>query len=179
MPAFLRDSLKLTAEQKKKLEAAEKEAGEDLNKLLTDQQKKQFNEGGGPGQLLPVALQERMKLTDDQKKQLATLQTAVDTTVATLLNDEQKKQFKEMQNRKKGFPGGGPPPGLFAGPPGGTSLFRAPRYGLDYPGLAGRDLTPGKTLEELQPKDPPKQPKDGGKESLPMPKEKIKEAKEK
>jgi hypothetical protein len=28
-------------------------------------------------------------------------------------------------------------------------LFRAYRYGPDYPGLAGRKLEPGKTVEEL------------------------------
>jgi len=43
---------------------------------------------------------------------------------------------------------GGPPP--MDGPPGGpgrgTPIFRAYRYGPDYPGLAGKDLTPGKTL---------------------------------
>jgi hypothetical protein len=48
-----------------------------------------------------------------------------------------------------GPPGFGPggPPGGAAGPPVGGSLFRAPRYSSDYPGLAGRDLTPGPTLE--------------------------------
>ena len=35
--------------------------------------------------------------------------------------------------------GGGPNP---------RSLFRAYRYGPDYPGLAGKELTPEKTLEE-------------------------------
>jgi hypothetical protein len=35
--------------------------------------------------------------------------------------------------------GGGPNP---------KSLFRAYRYAPDYPGLAEKDLTPGKTLEE-------------------------------
>jgi len=39
-------------------------------------------------------------------------------------------------------------------PPGGSSLFRAYRYGVDYPGLAGKDLKPGKTIEELQAKEP-------------------------
>ncbi len=44
----------------------------------------------------------------------------------------------------------------FAGPPGGSGVFRAYRYGPDYPGLAGKDLKPGKTVEELQPKEPEK-----------------------
>ena len=48
------------------------------------------------------------------------------------------------------IPGGGGPGG-FGGPGGmgGASVFRAYRYAADYPGLAGRDLTPGKTLEDL------------------------------
>jgi hypothetical protein len=39
----------------------------------------------------------------------------------------------------RGRRGGGPNP---------RSLFRAYRYAPDYPGLVGKDLTPGKTLEE-------------------------------
>ena len=45
----------------------------------------------------------------------------------------------------------GPPPGMpgpgMGGPFGG--LFRAYRYAPNYAGLSGKDLTPGKTLEEL------------------------------
>jgi hypothetical protein len=53
-----------------------------------------------------------------------------------------------------GFGGGGPggpggPGGFMGGPPGGTSVFRAYRYAVDYPAFAGKDLTPGKTLVEL------------------------------
>jgi hypothetical protein len=42
------------------------------------------------------------------------------------------------------------------GPPGGlgNSVFRADRYSKDYPGLAGKDLTPGKTVEELERRRP-------------------------
>jgi hypothetical protein len=59
-------------------------------------------------------------------------------------------------------PPGGPPggfPGGF-GAPGGSGLFRAPRYAPNFPGLAGKDLTPGKTIEELQSRDAPKEPRD-------------------
>jgi hypothetical protein len=51
-----------------------------------------------------------------------------------------------------GPPGGpgGPPPGMFGGPPGGASLFRAYKYTADYAGFAGRDLKPGKTVEEIE-----------------------------
>ncbi len=34
------------------------------------------------------------------------------------------------------------------GPKGGGSLFRAYRYAKDHPGLAGKELKPGKTLEQ-------------------------------
>jgi hypothetical protein len=50
---------------------------------------------------------------------------------------------------KKGGPGG--PPGPFGGGPlGGASIFRAYKYAADYPGLAGRDLKPGPTVEEFE-----------------------------
>jgi hypothetical protein len=57
-----------------------------------------------------------------------------------------------------GGPGGGrggPPAFLFAGPPGGATLFRAYRYSPLYLGLAGKELEPGKTIDELE-KEPEK-----------------------
>jgi hypothetical protein len=61
-----------------------------------------------------------------------------------------------------GTGGPGDPPGGFPafGGPGGGSLFRAPRYAPNYPGLTGKELKPGKTVEDLQQKDPPKETKD-------------------
>jgi hypothetical protein len=62
-----------------------------------------------------------------------------------------------------GRPGGPPPgPGGPPGPPrgfGGNSVFRAYRYAKDYPGLAGKDLTPGKTIEEVERKRPEQEAK--------------------
>ena len=37
-----------------------------------------------------------------------------------------------------------------------ATLFRAARYAPDYPGLAGKELKPGKTVEATQPKEPEK-----------------------
>jgi len=34
--------------------------------------------------------------------------------------------------------------------PPGKSVFRASRYAPSYPGLAGKELTPGKTVEEIE-----------------------------
>jgi hypothetical protein len=39
---------------------------------------------------------------------------------------------------------------------GGSATFRAYRYGPTYAGLAGKDLTPTKTMEELESQQPQK-----------------------
>src|SRR5262249_26655024 len=52
---------------------------------------------------------------------------------------------------KSGLAGFGNPAMFFGGRAEGNPVFRAYRYGKDYPGLAGRDLTPGKTIDGLQP----------------------------
>jgi outer membrane protein assembly factor BamB len=55
LPPFLQDRLNLTAEQKKQLEALQKEADGRLDKVLTDEQRKQYKDmrqgfgRGGPG----------------------------------------------------------------------------------------------------------------------------------
>jgi hypothetical protein len=72
-----------------------------------------------PGQILPTFLQEQLKLTDDQKKQLADLQKDVDAKLAKILTDDQKKQLKDMRdNPGRGGPGGRGPGGR-GGPGGG------------------------------------------------------------
>jgi len=197
LPAFLQDGLKLTPEQKKDLDAFQKEIDGKLKESLTEAQRKQLDEGTGmppgpggppggfsapaqPGQLMATTTQIRLKPTTEQKKQLSDLQKAVDAKLDKLLTADQKKQFQEMKKDfarggppgagpggpggpggprgpgGPGGPGGGPPAFLFAGPPGGASLFRAYRYGTEYAGLAGRDLKPGKTIEELEKKEPEK-----------------------
>jgi hypothetical protein len=67
-----------------------------------------------PGQILPPFLQERLQLTDKQKKQLAELQKEVDARLDKILTDEQKKQLKEMP---RGFGRGGPRGPRPDGPP--------------------------------------------------------------
>jgi hypothetical protein len=78
-----------------------------------------FGPQGGPprpGQILPPFVQENLKLTDDQKKQLADLQKDVDARLAKILTDAQKKQLQEMRPMGPGGPGG---PGRGPGGPGG------------------------------------------------------------
>jgi Spy/CpxP family protein refolding chaperone len=60
-----------------------------------------------PGQILPSFIQDRLKLTDDQKKQVADLQKDVDSKIDKLLTDEQRAEFKKIKEQGPGF-GGGP-----------------------------------------------------------------------
>ena len=94
---------------------------------------------------------------------MAALQKAVDAGLHKVLTDDQKKQLKQMRDD---FARGGPPGGLPGGPargPGGGPpaspegnhhVFRAYKYGPNYPGLAGKVMKPGKTVEELQSHEP-------------------------
>jgi hypothetical protein len=113
-----------------------------------------------PGQLLPTFLQDQLKLTAEQKKQVEELQKETDAKLAKILTEEQQKEFRAMRDRPPGAPGFGPrgpgfgPPGggggfVVGGPGGPGGLFRGYRYAADHPGFAGKDLKPGKKLEEL------------------------------
>lgn len=50
-----------------------------------------------PGDILPAYLQDILKLTDTQKKQLAELQKETDTKLEKILTAEQKKQLNQMR----------------------------------------------------------------------------------
>ncbi len=86
-----------------------------------------FGRPGGtsqPGQIMPAGTQERLQLTEEQKKQLAELQKEIDGKLGSILTDEQKKQLKDMQQGggRGGFGGpGGRGPGGFGGGMGGTT----------------------------------------------------------
>ncbi len=173
LATFVQDFLKLTDEQKKQLEALHKEIAGKLDKLLTDDQQKQLKDARGgfgglpqPGQIMTAFQQARLKMTDEQKRQMEVLQKDADAGLDKLFSEDQKKQFKELRDnfaRGPGSPKGpgggagtpkgpGGPGGGFPGfgPPGGSSLFRAFRYAADHPGLKGRELAAGKTIDELE-----------------------------
>jgi Spy/CpxP family protein refolding chaperone len=123
-----------------------------------------------PGQIVSKSTLTAIKPSPEQQSQLDDLQKEVDAKLDKLLNADQKKQLREArENFGKGSPfgrpPGGPPPGGPGGPPGGgpggpprgpggpimgNTLFRAYRYGPDFPGLAGTLLKPGKTIEEME-----------------------------
>jgi outer membrane protein assembly factor BamB len=65
-----------------------------------------------PGEIMPGFLQGMLHLTDEQRKKLEDLQKEADAKLAKLLNDEQKKQIKDMREgfRRGGFGGMQKPP---------------------------------------------------------------------
>jgi Spy/CpxP family protein refolding chaperone len=85
--------------------------------MLTDEQKKTFEEvkkeqprfnvvplPGRPvpqpaGQVLPPAIQEKLKLTDEQKKKIEELQKELESKIIGVLTEEQKKQYDELKKQ--------------------------------------------------------------------------------
>jgi hypothetical protein len=166
--------LKLTDEQKKDLAALQATVDGRFDKVLTEAQRKQLKSvfspptpppptpsaaaPGGfaqPGKIFSPAQQDTLKLSAEQKKRLEEIQKEIDARLETLLTEEQKRQLQAMRRGPADGRAAGPPRRV---PPGGTPLFRAYRYAATFPGFAGKDLTLGKTLEALQPKEPEKKP---------------------
>jgi Spy/CpxP family protein refolding chaperone len=96
-----------------------------LKELLSDEQKKKFEElkkslpqagerpfgrfgfpqRAAPGQLLPPELQERLGLTAEQKEKIAKLQQETEAKLRDVLTDEQKKKLDELKERGRPRPG--------------------------------------------------------------------------
>ncbi|HQR08134.1 MAG TPA: CotH kinase family protein [Gemmatales bacterium] len=93
-----------------------------------------------PGEVLPAFFGDMLRLTEDQKKQLAVIQKETDAELAKILNTKQKEQIKAMR-AGPGGPGGmaGGPPG--AGGPGGP--------GMGGPGGGGMGQVKGVELDPL------------------------------
>lgn len=136
-----RDILQKARELRESTEKARTDAEAKLKAILTDEQKKTFDEikkdrparggfpGGGPGgggfggfggfgrmtpgQILPSVVQERLELSKEQKEQLDKLQKEVDEKLQKILNDDQKKKLDELKNARPGGPrrGGDGAPG--------------------------------------------------------------------
>ncbi len=139
----LRDILQKAREMMQGNEKARADAEGKLKAILTDEQKKTFDEikkdrparspfpggrgpgvfGGGfggfaPGQILPGVVQERLELSKEQKEQLDKLQKEVDEKLQKILNADQKKKLDDLKNgRRGGGRGGDGGPG--GGRPGG------------------------------------------------------------
>ena len=94
------------------------------------------------GEILPMPLQEQLKLTDQQKKDAAAMQKEIDAKIEKLLSAEQLKQWKEMKANPfgGGFPGGPGGGGGFPGGPGGG--FPGGPGGMGGGGGNGIELDP-------------------------------------
>jgi hypothetical protein len=129
LPEFLQGALQFSDEQKASLVALQKHVDAELEKILTDDQRKQLDEmssaarnfgfpgfagPGGPG--------------GDQANR-----------------DRGPRGDRGGRGGRDRGPGGHGGPG--GGGPGG--LFRSYRYGADYAAFAGRTLTPGEKLETV------------------------------
>jgi Arylsulfotransferase (ASST) len=163
LPVASEKTLKIEPEQKKQIDELQKDVDAKLDKIMTDEQKaewKKAREGpggfgpkgpGGPpklGQLVPAPLELVLKTTPEQKKEIAELQSDVEARLDKIMTDEQKQEWKKIRETPPPKMGGGPGPG--GGGPGGMGgLFRSTRFGPDHPALKGRDLTPGKRIEDL------------------------------
>ena len=178
-PMFVRGPLDLSPEQSKQVEDFQKKLNGKLNKTLNDAQKKQIRELNPigpqgfsvfplPGQIISKTTLAALKPSTAQQTQLDDLQKEIDAKLDQLLSADQKKQLTEMQENfgRGGPPGpggppakgqggaqqkgpGGPPRGP-GGPIAGNTLFRAYRYGLEFRGLVGKALKPGKTIEAME-----------------------------
>ncbi len=116
LSAVAGDMLAISLEQRRQIDDIQKDVDARLDKLLTADQKKQANEwpqgadaggfgmAGQPGQVMPNQEQNRLKLTDDQKRDLSALQQTIDGRFSSVLTDAQKKQIKSVFS-----PGGGMP----------------------------------------------------------------------
>ncbi len=71
-----------------------------------------------PGEILPAFLRRALDLTPEQKAQLDELQKDVDSRLAKILTDAQKKTLDQMRRRGPGGPGGFGPPGRRGPGPG-------------------------------------------------------------
>ncbi len=167
---FLRDLLKMSPEQRKDMDEFQRKIGAALENILKVEQKKRLGEGSGgfalPGQILSRSRQAALMPTDEQERALAELQKAVNVKLGQLLTADQMAHVKKMKEdflrgtlrAGAGRVGGpariGPADSPDSGSsPGRNSVFRAYRYGADYAGLAGKDLKPGKTIDESESKD--------------------------
>ena len=106
MTSIAGEMLAISADQRKQLDEIQKDIDAHLDKLLTADQKKQAAEwprdpgGNGydpspqPGQVMAGPEQNRLKLTDDQKKDVLALQKAIDGRFDRVLTAAQKNQIK-------------------------------------------------------------------------------------
>jgi hypothetical protein len=161
LPQLLWNRLKLTLEQRNRVLDLQKETDNKLQKILNVGQNRQLEDpwsGTRHGrlslavQILPSPMRELLKLSPQQLKQVKQLEKELDHQLDQLLTAAQRKQLAEFRADPRLAGGHKAPPSNpsldgRSGLANPRSLFRTSRYPPGYPGLAGKDLTPGATLE--------------------------------
>jgi hypothetical protein len=157
-PVFLA-SLGLTAGQTRQLEQLQEEVRGKLEALLDRGQKEQLESAmpAGPGldgliigQVMPLRLQYKLKLTGDQRKQVGAVQKEIDAKFHKVFQAEQEKMLRKIRGQILGTGKGGKAGMGGDNKQGIGAAFRAYRYAPSHPALVGRQLTPGGTVEELE-----------------------------
>jgi hypothetical protein len=160
IPGFLVDSLKLTNEQESKVAKVQSDVDAKLKEILTDEQREQIDNFGRmmargpgfgpPGDRPPGDRPPRDGGPDGPPEDRPRRDRNDDDGPRPPDGPPRDGDGPPRGGRGMGGPGFGGPPFGGGGPGGGPGgIFRAYRYGPDYPGLAGKDLTPGESLAEV------------------------------
>jgi hypothetical protein len=149
-PGATRDALGIKADQHKQLDAIDMELNAKLDQVLTVEQKRILTEPNDidmskvpAGEYLSAFKRTKLKLTEAQTKELQALQNDFNPRIAKILTDDQKRSIADIKKNQAAAGPGGPRRA-------GNTLFRATRYALNHPAFAGRMLTPGRTLVEIE-----------------------------
>ena len=147
-----REALGLDEEQTKELDKIDNELNARLAEDLEVEQRRVL---AGPidvnidinsipaGEHLFALENEKLKLSGAQAEALQKLAKEFNPKIEAILTEDQKalvEGYKESLAKRRAR----------ARPQARNTLFRAKRYGLNHPAFAGKTVTPGKTLVELQ-----------------------------
>lgn len=168
IPFFVVGALEMSEAQQQRVAQIQAHVDTELKQILTDHQQKQIEEmarmfargpgSGPPGGSPPGAGPDgdRPPPNEDERRP----------------RDRDRPEGDRPEDSNRPGPGGDGPGGfgrgrggpgfgrMFGGPggPGGRGpggMFRSYRYGPDFPGLVGKDLTPGASLAEVAEKELP------------------------
>src|SRR5262249_33720843 len=122
LPPSLQHDLHLSPAQTKQLDEFQKEVQGQLDRILTDEQRKRLpamsghSRGGtgglpAPGQILSASARALLRLNRAQDQQWDQLQEAVVRKLDTMMTGDQKKQFQKIREEfARAGPSGGPRP---------------------------------------------------------------------
>jgi Spy/CpxP family protein refolding chaperone len=100
-PVTIPDQLKLTPQQKQKIQAINTEHGKQILTVLTPAQKTKFLKGMKTSKSKVAVLKTLNDLTPDQKKKLSVILKANSTKVKAELTAEQLKQLEKLTSKSK------------------------------------------------------------------------------